>query len=29
MQILWVAVGSGIVALVWRASVRRYSAVGN
>jgi ABC-2 type transport system permease protein len=29
MQVLWIAIGSGIMALVWRASVRRYSAVGN
>jgi ABC-2 type transport system permease protein len=28
MQIVWVAIGSGLIALFWRASVRRYSAVG-
>lgn len=28
MQALWVAIGAGLVALFWRASVRRYSAVG-
>ncbi|HYM95782.1 MAG TPA: ABC-2 family transporter protein [Candidatus Sulfotelmatobacter sp.] len=29
MQILWTAIGAGLVWLVWRASVRHYSAVGN
>jgi ABC-2 type transport system permease protein len=29
MQVLWVAIGGGLVALVWRSSVRHYSAVGN
>lgn len=29
MQALWLAIGSGLVALFWRASVRHYSAVGN
>ena len=29
MQVLWIAIGSGLVALLWRSSVRRYSAVGN
>jgi ABC-2 type transport system permease protein len=29
MQALWVAIGTGLVALLWRFSVRRYSAVGN
>jgi ABC-2 type transport system permease protein len=29
MQLLWIAVGSGLLALAWRAAVRRYSAVGN
>lgn len=27
-QALWAAIGAGLVALFWRASVRRYSAVG-
>lgn len=29
IQVLWVAIGGGLVALLWRFSVRRYSAVGN
>ncbi|MPZ26950.1 MAG: ABC transporter permease [Micromonosporaceae bacterium] len=29
MQVLWTAVGAGLVALVWRRAVRRYTAVGN
>jgi ABC-2 type transport system permease protein len=29
MQALWIAIGSGLVALFWRASLRRYTAVGN
>lgn len=29
MQAFWTAVGAGLVALVWRRAVRRYSAVGN
>jgi ABC-2 type transport system permease protein len=29
MQLLWIAIGSGLLALVWRAALRRYSAVGN
>ncbi len=29
MQVLWVAVGALLVAVVWRFGVRRYSAVGN
>ena len=28
MQALWVGIGGALVALLWRASVRRYSAVG-
>ncbi len=28
MQALWVAIGGALVALLWRASVRKYSAVG-
>jgi len=28
-QLLWIGVGSGLLALTWRAAVRRYSAVGN
>lgn len=28
MQLLWIAIGSALVALVWRAGVRQYSAVG-
>jgi ABC-2 type transport system permease protein len=28
MQVLWVAIGSALVALLWRISLRRYSAVG-
>jgi ABC-2 type transport system permease protein len=28
-QVLWIAVGAGLLALVWRAAVRRYAAVGN
>jgi len=29
MQALWVAIGGVLVALLWRVSLRRYSAVGN
>lgn len=29
MQLLWIGIGVGLVALVWRFGVRRYSAVGN
>jgi ABC-2 type transport system permease protein len=29
MQLLWTVVGAGLLALAWRAAVRRYSAVGN
>lgn len=28
-QLLWIGIGVGLLALVWRAAVRRYSAVGN
>jgi ABC-2 type transport system permease protein len=28
-QLLWIGIGAGLLALVWRAAVRRYSAVGN
>jgi hypothetical protein len=28
MQALWIAIGSGLVGILWRFSVRRYSAVG-
>jgi ABC-2 type transport system permease protein len=28
MQLLWIALGAGLVQLVWRAGVRRYGAVG-
>ena len=28
-QVLWIAIGAGLLALVWRAAVRRYAAVGN
>jgi ABC-2 type transport system permease protein len=28
-QLLWIAIGSGLLALAWRSAVRRYSAVGN
>jgi ABC-2 type transport system permease protein len=28
MQLLWAALGAGLVQLVWRAGVRRYGAVG-
>lgn len=28
-QVLWVAIGSGLVAICWRFSIRHYSAVGN
>lgn len=28
MQALWIAIGGGLVAVLWRFSVRRYSAVG-
>lgn len=28
MQLLWILIGAGLVQLVWRAGVRRYSAVG-
>jgi ABC-2 type transport system permease protein len=29
MQVLWIAVGAVLVSIVWRASVRHYTAVGN
>lgn len=29
MQVLWIAIGSVLVSIFWRYSVRRYSAVGN
>lgn len=29
MQALWIAVGSALVAVVWRSGIRRYTAVGN
>lgn len=29
MQVLWIVVGAGLVSIVWRASVRHYTAVGN
>ena len=29
MQLLWTAIGGAIVAVMWRLSVRHYSAVGN
>ena len=29
IQVAWIVAGSGLVALVWRRAVRRYSAVGN
>jgi ABC-2 type transport system permease protein len=29
MQALWIAIGGGLVAIFWRFTVRRYSAVGN
>lgn len=29
LQVLWTAVGAGLVRLMWRRSVRRYTAVGN
>jgi ABC-2 type transport system permease protein len=29
LQVLWIAVGAVLVSVVWRASVRHYSAVGN
>jgi viologen exporter family transport system permease protein len=29
MQVLWIAIGAGAVALMWRRAVRKYSAVGN
>lgn len=29
MQTLWIAIGSGLVAVLWRFSLRRYSAVGS
>jgi ABC-2 type transport system permease protein len=29
MQIVWTSIGGGLVWLVWRASVRQYTAVGN
>ena len=29
MQVLWTAIGAGLVALVWKRAVRQYSAVGN
>jgi ABC-2 type transport system permease protein len=28
-QVLWIGIAAGLLALVWRAAVRRYSAVGN
>jgi ABC-2 type transport system permease protein len=28
-QLLWIGIGVGLLALVWRAAVRRYAAVGN
>jgi ABC-2 type transport system permease protein len=28
-QVFWIALGSALVSMCWRASVRRYSAVGN
>ena len=28
-QLLWIGIGAGLLALAWRAAVRRYSAVGN
>jgi len=28
-QLLWIGIGTGLLALVWRAAVRRYAAVGN
>lgn len=28
-QVLWTAIGAGLVALVWRRAARRYTAVGN
>jgi ABC-2 type transport system permease protein len=28
-QLLWIGIGAGLLALVWRAAVRHYSAVGN
>jgi ABC-2 type transport system permease protein len=28
MQALWIAIGAGLVAIVWRRGVRRFSAVG-
>jgi ABC-type uncharacterized transport system permease subunit len=29
MQVLWIAVLTGLTLFVWRFAVRRYSAVGN
>lgn len=29
IQLLWIAIGAGLVSLCWRASVRHYTAVGN
>ena len=29
MQVLWILVGLGLVLIVWRRAIRRYSAVGN
>jgi viologen exporter family transport system permease protein len=29
MQVVWTAIGGTIVAVMWRLSVRHYSAVGN
>ena len=29
LQVVWVAVGAGLVAVIWRYGIRRYSAVGN
>jgi ABC-2 type transport system permease protein len=28
-QMLWIAIGAGLLAVAWRAAVKRYSAVGN
>jgi ABC-2 type transport system permease protein len=28
-QLLWIGIGAGLLAVVWRAAVRRYTAVGN
>jgi ABC-2 type transport system permease protein len=29
MQVLWIAIGTVVVAVIWRFAIRRYSAVGN